>query len=242
MSTVNKAMLKECLLESIMAEIKEIEAMDYPDTKASDGFKERIKSTINADKTAKKKRFSKKVAIALVAAVVLSLSIMFTASAEIRQAVADFFVKAYETFAQLIIVENDETDTATPDSEQPQAPITYPTIIETEYIPTYIESNCYEQLDKIQNVQSVMYIWSNGTFIIDLMQGIIDSNDITLDIENSLHQTTYIDNKEVFYSLRNGIYTVVWLEYGYSFSLSCDEALGWEEVEKIVLSLEPVAD
>ncbi|MBE6673894.1 MAG: hypothetical protein E7596_02170 [Ruminococcaceae bacterium] len=242
MSTVDNAMLKECLLESILAEIKEIEAMEYPNIKASESFKERIKNTINSGKAAQKKHFPKKVAIAFIAAVILSLSIMFTVSAEIRQAVADFFVKAYETFTQFIIVENDGADTNTSGSDITQAPITYPTTIETEYMPSYINKNNYVQLDKVTNKYNIWAAWSNDTYIIDLAQQVIDSNDIILDTENASYQTAYIGEQKVYYVLKNNTYTIKWLEYGYSFNMSCDEALGWDEVEKIVLSLEPVTD
>lgn len=242
MSTVSKAMLKECLLESILAEIKEIEAMDYAHINASEEFKERVKSTITAKKKTTQKFHPKKIAIAIVAAILVSISIAFTASAELRHAVADFFVKAYETFTQFIIADNDKTDTSTPSSEQTQDPITYPTTIETEYIPSYVIENNYVEIDKIVGTLEVFTIWSNDYAIIDLSQHIMEESGIILDTENSPYQTAYIGEQKVYYTLKNAVYTILWLANGYSFNMSCDEALGWEEVEKIVLSLEPVTD
>ncbi|MBQ8145385.1 MAG: DUF4367 domain-containing protein [Clostridia bacterium] len=242
MSTVNKAMLKDCLIDSALAEIYEIEALDYSYVQVSDGFKERVKEIITSKEEPKRRVHPKKVAIILIASVLLSLSIMFSVSAKIREAVADFFVKIYDTFAQFIIVENDEKDTDTVNQDTPSPSITYPTIIETEYKPSYIEQNNYELLDKVTDKNRVFTVWTNGNEMIDLIQSNTEGSDITLDTENATYQSTYIGEKEVFYFLKNGIYTVAWIDYGYLFNMTCDESLGWDEVEKIVTSLEPITD
>lgn len=237
MSTVSNAMLKKCLLKSVLAEIKELEAMDYSNIKASKDLEEKIKGTINGEGVAKKKHFSKKVAIALAAAIILGLSTMLAVSAGILSTVADFFVKAYETYTRLIVVEKGETDIETSGSEQTQAPAT----IETEYVPSYIKSNGYLLLDKIKNDNAIFTVWSNDSYIIDLTQNVISDNDIVLDTENTLLQVAWIGEQKVYYIVKNNTYTIKWLAYGYSFNMSCDEALGWEEVEKIILSIEPAA-
>jgi hypothetical protein len=180
------------------------------------------------------------VIIAIVAAILVSICVMFTVSAEIRNAVADFFVKAYETFTQLIIVENSEGDKDVTNETPTQPEVVYPTSIETEYIPSYIDDNNYIQLDKIANDVSVLTVWTNDAYIIDLTQTIVDKNDIAIDNENLLLQSKVIGDKEIFYFLKNGIYIVIWKDYGYVFNMSCDEILGWAEIEKIIVSLEPI--
>ncbi|MBE6673580.1 MAG: hypothetical protein E7596_00570 [Ruminococcaceae bacterium] len=240
MSTINNAMLKSCLIESTLAEIKEIETLDYSDITVSESFKERIRKTITSQQPVRHTFNPKRVVVAIVAAILVSICVMFTVSAEIRNAVADFFVKAYETFTQLIIVENNEGDKDVTNTTPTQPEVVYPTSIETEYTLSYIADNNYIELDKIVNDGRVFTVWTDNTCIIDLTQSIVDENDILLDNETSLMQSKLIGDKEIFYSLKNGVYFVSWLEHGYYFSLSCDEALGWAEIEKIVLSLNEI--
>ncbi len=231
MSTVSKAMLKDCLIDSALAEIYEIEALDYSYVQVSDGFKEKIKEAINAKEKAKRKVYPKKIAIILIASVLLSLSIMFSVSANIRDAVSDFFVKVYETFSEFFV--NTEGND--------EAPVEYPKAIEQVYQPKYITDNGFVEIDKIQDSLGVFTVWSNEAAIIDLSQRLV-TNKPTLDAEDVEYQTTYIGEKEIFYFLKNNIYTAVWVEHGYLFNMTCDESLGWDEVEKIVASLEPVTD
>ena len=237
MSAINNAMLKRCLLESTLTEIKEIEALDYSDITVSESFKERIRKAITSQKSIKHTFNPKRVIVAIVAAILVSICVIFTVSAEIRNAVADFFVKTYETFTQLIIVENSEGDKDVTNATPTQPEVVYPTSIETEYTLSYITDNNYIELDRFVNDGSVFTVWVNDAYMIDLTQSVVDENDILLDNENSLMQSKLIGDKEIFYSLKNGVYIVSWLEHGYYFSLSCDEALGLEEIEKIILSL-----
>lgn len=238
MSNVNKAVLKECLFESILADIKEIEAIDYSSVKATDTFKERIKSTILEKRPVEKKITTKRAFIILVAAILVSLSIMLAVSAEIRNTVADFFVKVYDTFTEFFIVSEEQTNTTGNQNKDSTVKQT-PTTIETEYVPGYIEENNYVQLDRISSHTQVFSVWSNGNAIIDFTQDVIANNDITLDTENSKHQIKYIGEIKTYCVLKNNIYYIQWVDFGYFFTLSCDEALGWEEIEKIVLSLAP---
>lgn len=238
MSTVNKAMLKDCLIDSALAEIYEIEALDYSYIQVSDGFKEKVKEIISVKEEPKRKVCPKKIAIILIASVLLSLSIMFSVSAKIRETVADFFVKMYDTFAEFIIADNKDTTTTDPDGSS----ASYPTKIETVYKPSYVDSSEYFQLDSFETEIRSFNVWTNGTTIIDLTQNIFDDTTLKLDTENAQYQTNHIGKKKVYYSVKNGIYTVSWLEYGYWFTMTCDESLGWNEVEKIVTSLEPITD
>ena len=241
MSLISNVLLRECLLESTLKEIREIEAMDYNEIKATDNFKKRIWHTIDTNNRIKKEKYSpKKVVFIFVAAILASLFAMFIISAELRKTVADFFVNVYETFTELFIVEGNVLDTNTQDTETTKKP--NPTTIETEYKPTYIDENGYIQLDKIINKGSVFTVWTNETVIIDMTQNIIEKTNMTLDTEDASHQVKYIGFQKVYCVLKNNVYFVQWVAHGYSFSLSCDEMLGWEEVEKIILSVEPVGE
>ena len=240
MNTVSKAMLGECLLKNVLAEIKEIEALDYSHITASQDFKERIRKTIIKRNTFKHNFSPKRIAIILVSAILVSIFVMFAISAKTRDAVSNFFVQAYDNFVSLVIVKNDNTDTEPPSKDSTQQEIKYPTTIETVYLPSYIKANGYEQLDKTQLTYSVLSVWSDGVCIIDFSQSVVNENHIVVDTEDALLQSASINGQEVFYKLKHGVYTVVWIQNGYNFLMCCDEVLGWTEIEKIILSLEPM--
>ncbi len=226
MSTLDKTILKKCLLESTLNEIREIEAIDYSHIKADESFKDKILNTINGAERESAKARSKRITISLIAAIIICFSIMLSVSAKIRTAVVDFFVEIYDSFA-VFFIENEECEDAS-------------SVIDTVYEPAYFSENGYEQLNKTQNDFRIFTVWSKDGIIVDLSQHIIDKNDIILDAEDMSYEVTYIGDKVVYYTIKNDIYFVKWLEYGYSFNLSCDASLGWEEIEKIISSLQPI--
>ena len=64
--------------------------------------------------------------------------------------------------------------------------------------------------------------------------------DIRFDNENSGYSTTQLEELKIYYLVKDEMYTVRWLSDGYSFMLYCPGSLGWEEIEKIILSIEEV--
>ncbi|MBQ7226689.1 MAG: DUF4367 domain-containing protein [Clostridia bacterium] len=238
MSNIDSLTLKGCFLTSTLKEIEQIEALDCSSITASPEFKERIHSTIAPKPTPKRVHFPKRFTVIFVAAIIVSLTIMFAASATVRNAVVDFFVTVYDTFSELVITKEEPKETETAPSQND----IYPSTIEVEYKPAYIDENGFTQLDKIADRIHIFAVWTNGTEIIDMTQSIIDANDVTLDTESSSLKTATIDGVSAYYMHKNGIYLVYWYEHGYFFSISCDDSLGWEEVEKIVSSISPVTN
>ena len=238
MSSISKSTIKSCLLESTMQEIKTIESMEYSAITATKAYRARINSTISNNTKAKRKNTPKKMFLIFVAAILISLAVMFTVSADIRQAVADFFVNVYETFTEFFVANENETINDTQNSTPSSKP--NPATIEIEYKPSYIDENGYSEIDKVIQATQIFTVWTNGVEMVDLLQHTADNTGITLDTENTSYETKDVGGQTVYYLLKNNVYFVQWLEYGYSFSLSCDESLGWDEVEKIILSIEPV--
>ncbi|MBQ7352395.1 MAG: hypothetical protein IJW54_00140 [Clostridia bacterium] len=224
MSLLDTRILKQCLFDSTLKEIQEIEALDYSFVVSDESFKERIKESINTNSPASKSR-PKRVLVALVAAVIICFSIMFSVSGQIRNAIINFFVEVYDTFYSLLI-QNEES-------------VYTPSTIETIYKPSYLSSNGYIEIYTTSTELNQFTIWSKDNVIVDLSQHTIDENDITLDSENVSYQTAYVGSYTVYYSLKNNIYYLKWISHGYSFSLSCDDTLSWNEMEQIILSLEP---
>jgi len=228
MSTISKEMLKRCLFESTLDEIRKIEALDYSFVTASEQLKNRIKSDFETAKQHKKKYYPKKIALILVAALTACFLIMFSISAQIRTAVVDFFIEVYETFASFFI-ENDANN------ENPKT-------IETRYQPSYFHENDYTQINEFASLVKNISIWSKSSTTLEFTQYVIETNSVFLDTEDISYEVRYIGEQKIYYKIKNNIYTVKWLAYGYSFNLRCDESLDWEEIEKIITSLKPVTE
>ena len=222
MSTADKSMIRQCLFNSTLREIREIEDIDYSFIEASPDFKERIKSSIEATPR-KRKLYPKKLIVALVAVISLCFLFVFAVSAQVRTKVVDFFVEVYESFTLLLVKDNGTEDN--------------PDTIESIYEPSYLTENNYEKSKESVNRLYMSATWKKEGSTIEFSQSIIDDNYILSDTEASSYGTKFIGEQEVLYKVKNGIYTIKWLAYGYSFTICCNEALGWDEVEKIVLSV-----
>ncbi len=184
-----------------------------------------MKTINNAERESAKAR-SKRITISLIAAVIICFSIMLSVSAKIRTAVVNFFVEIYDSFAVFFI--DDE------ECEEPSS------VIDTVYEPTYFSENGYEQVSMVKNDFKIFTIWSNADITVDLSQYAIDENYIILDTEDMYYETAHIGDRAIYYTIKNDTYFVKWLEYGYSFNIRCDASLGWEEIEKIISSLQPI--
>ncbi|MBR2025080.1 MAG: hypothetical protein IKA02_04670, partial [Clostridia bacterium] len=165
MSTISREMLKRCLFESTLDEIRKIESVDYSSVKASEQLKNKIKNDFEASKQNKKKFYPKKIALILVAALTICFLIMFTVSAQLRTAVIDFFVEVYETFTTIFIQEDKK--------------IEYSSTIETQYNSKYFVENEYKEVEKSNTTLHVITVWSKDDITVKFSQYIIDENDIT---------------------------------------------------------------
>lgn len=226
MSTISREMLKRCLFESTLDEIRKIESVDYSSVKASEQLKNKIKNDFEASKQNKKKFYPKKIALILVAALTICFLIMFTVSAQLRTAVIDFFVEVYETFTTIFIQEDKK--------------IEYSSTIETQYNSKYFVENEYKEVEKSNTTLHVITVWSKDDITVKFSQYIIDENDITSDIEDTSYSVIYVNDIQVYHKVKNNIHSIKWIDNGYSFYINCDESLSWEEIEKIITSLEPV--
>lgn len=226
MSTISKKMLKRCLFESTLDEIRKIEEIDYSFVKASDQLKNRIKNDFETAKQNEKKYYPRKIALILVATLTICFLIMFTVSAQIRTVVIDFFIEVYETFASFFI-ENEDIN------ENPKT-------IETRYHPSYFHENDYTQINEINSPLRFLSIYSKNGITLEFTQYVIETNSVYLDTEDTSYEIKYIGEQKVYYKIKNNTHTVKWLAHGYSFNLNCNDSLNWEEIAKIITSLEPV--
>ena len=228
MSTTDKAIFKKSLLECTLQEIREIEAMDYSAIKADDAFKSRILSVIDDAKRENDKTRSRRVTLSLIAAIIICFSIILSVSARVRTAIASFFVEIYDSFAVFFIDGKDNSEDLIP--------------IETVYEPAYFKEEGYEQISQNKTDFKIFTVWEKDEFTINFSQYITDSNYITSDAEELDYEITYIGERKVYYSTKNDMYSIKWLEHDYSFHLRCKASLEWTEIEKIISSLEPISE
>ena len=175
MSTADKSMIRQCLFNSTLREIREIEDIDYSFIEASPDFKERIKSSIEATPR-KRKLYPKKLIVALVAVISLCFLFVFAVSAQVRTKVVDFFVEVYESFTLLLVKDNGTEDN--------------PDTIESIYEPSYLTENNYEKSKESVNRLYMSATWKKEGSTIEFSQSIIDDNYILSDTEALLISLT----------------------------------------------------
>lgn len=212
--------LKKALLDSTLKEIKAIEEAYYPTIETDIEYDRKIYNEINKSHTKINRR---NIRIAILAAILVTLTMIMSISA-IRTLIVDFVVSVYEKFVCLSIDE-EEYD--------------YPQTIEKVYRPTYIPIN-YSKVDVKFKTLYVKTKYEDSNNTIKFYQYVISRKNVSFDNEYSDYTPKYINNQKVYYTIKEDKYTVKWIMNDYSFVLSCPESLGWDEIEKIILSIEEV--
>ena len=219
------SILKNILLFSEQKEINEYKALDDIDVTYSEGFtafireQEQKQHSIVYKAT---KTVSRRIILAF-AAILITFCMLMSISA-IRTPVVNFFVNIYEAFTEFIGV--------SADSQLPED-------IETICIPKYMEENEYTKLDVEPKSKFFIYVWYKNGIYIEFRQSSLD-NYLTLNSEESTYDTKYINDINIYYTTNNNRQVFLWTSYGYAFSLQCSKELRWEEIEKIILSVEPI--
>ena len=72
------------------------------------------------------------------------------------------------------------------------------------------------------------------------MQDVLNQNHKLIDNEDSNYSKLQIDEKTVYYILKNGQYSLVWIDNNYLFEIDCPEGIGLNEIEKIIRSMERI--
>ena len=93
---------------------------------------------------------------------------------------------------------------------------------------TFNTFNSYDIETILENSNNKIYFYQNT----------IIGNTLKFDNEYSNYSTTQLEDFKIYYLGKDGMYTVRWLSNGYSFTLFCPESLDWNEIEKIILSVE----
>ncbi len=165
------------------------------------------------------KTVPRRIAVVFIAAII-TFCLMMSISA-IRTPVINFFVNVYESFVGLFF------DVEEPETEN----------IKDFYSPSYIPDGYYE-FAHTQTETHTETVWKNGTGRIILMQDVLNQNREFMDNEDSNYSKLQIDEKTVYYILKNGQYYLMWIDNNYLFIINCSEEIGLNEIEKIIRSME----
>ena len=85
---------------------------------------------------------------------------------------------------------------------------------------------------------SIALWWDNGTDEIYFKQSFGSSSmQTSVDTEGASYMTASIDDHIVYYIYKNG-YTVLWRNMNSSFLMICPESITWEDVERMIRSIE----
>ena len=113
------------------------------------------------------------------------------------------------------------------------------TEINIYYIPTKIPEG-FEISSIEKETRYMNTTWVKGTDKIKFSQTLIGSGTIKLDTENAEHGEITFGNTTAYYTRKKGIRSINWMNDSCSFLLTCPDVLPLDEVEKMIISIEPM--
>ena len=216
--------LKQVLIDYDNAEAKYLEHIAAGSARITDEFRREL---LAIPKNTKKQQLTpshsiqyKKI-LATVAIIVALLLVLTLSVSAIRETVFEYIEKLYDTYISLSVTSSAAAE-------------------ENIFIPQtihYIPSG-YTQKDIIQSAVSETQYWVNEVQTIRIYQTSTQTA-MSNDIENTEFANTYIGVFEIHYFSKNDAYTLYWDNDTIFFTLNCPVSLGWEEIEKIILNIQP---
>ena len=224
------ALIKQSLLEEELAEMAVIDALPDEDVVFSEKYKIEIQKLLNKHKkyTRNANRFIPKRLVGVLAAILITLTLMMSISA-IRETVVEFIVTVYESFIDVFIEENNDEKT--------------PKEIENKYMPSYevngfhiISSDNYEILLKSK--------WTNykNEFIV-LEQSVLENNyQAFIDNESMDYMMVNLNSYNTYYIEKNSTHCFIWANEDYMFKMLFSNTIEFSEIEKVIESMEIIED
>lgn len=216
--------LKQVLIDYDNAETKYLEHIAAGSAKITDEFRNKL---LAIPKNSKKQQFTpsnsiryKKI-LATVAIIVAMLLVLTLSVSAIRETVFDYIEKIYETCLTLFIT---STSTAGGNAFIPQT---------IHYMP-----DGYIQNSIVRTQASESQYWVGESELI-LFHQATRQTALTNDSENIEFSYKYIGNSEIRYFSKHDTYNLYWDNGGIFFTLTCPVSLGWDEIEKIILNIQP---
>ena len=211
-------LIKSALLTVEKLEIQAFEALPEVRMVHSEEYNRNI-ATLMQKTTPVSKWSAKKIATVLIAATLI-FALSITAFA-FRESIKEFFVEIYEDFAKITV------------DEEP-----LPTKIENVYTVHGIPDGYVCIIDTADDVMA-QQVWMNDTESIVFQQVVAKDSEISADIGDAEYTETQIGGISIFLVQKYDVYTIYWIENGYSFCLMCPDSIEWTKVEEMVLSIAP---
>lgn len=98
----------------------------------------------------------------------------------------------------------------------------------------------FEKIDQIQSNYNVMQVWERDNENIILEQEAIVLHKSSIDMDDNQYQEQYWGDLKIYFTISTNQYAILWIEDNYSFSLTCSTSIPWDEIEKMILGIEPV--
>lgn len=133
-------------------------------------------------------------------------------------AVRKMIVNVYDKFVEFISGNNAKTE------------------ITELYEPTWLPEGYELELIKPEMPLKNTIIWNNGEYEIILKQTI--PNQASIDIENSEYSIYETNNIKIYYSYKYNVYNLAWYNDDYLFNLYCSDSIEFNDVIKIINSME----
>jgi len=170
-------------------------------------------------KKLERKALKSRVIVAIVAAV---LALLTSCAVIFREEIGGFIVSFFDDHA---------------DFGHEKPPLS---VIDVYYEPTYIPDG-FDYIDGMKMPITVAYYYKNGANEeIRIEQLLLSNSSFTLDTENAEHGTRMIGETAVYYSIKKSTCTLVWRNETCIFLLMCPDSFSWEEIERIILGIQPI--
>lgn len=163
----------------------------------------------------------KRVACILLIFLITLTSITFGVKA-IREAVIEFFVKTFDRFSIITLIDNKEK--------------TIPDFIETYCYPTYIPNGFELKFEEnLATYHRLQYISENGYIYFN--QNTLQGLSTYVDTENAEAEKILISGYDGLYVLKDNIVLIYWNDSSYSFMIRSESNLTKEEIIKFAESV-----
>ena len=224
------ALIKEALLEEDLKEMAIIDALPDEEFVFSEKYKKEMQKLLNRHKkhTNSTNRFVPKRLVGVLAAILITLTLMMSISA-IREPVVKFIVNVYENFISIFVEEDEGVKT--------------PETIEKIYLPSYEIRGFHIQSTKNYDITAITNWINDDNKIVILEQSILeDYYQAFIDNESMDYRMINLNTCETYYTEKNNNYCFVWSNGEYMFKMKFPNTIELYEIKKIIESMEIVED
>lgn len=231
MRRLSNEMIGRLLYQDTVEELEMIEAKDYSFVKADEPYRKRINEIMEGKEKRKCKLNAKRWTVIVAAAILASIIVIFAVASRSCSAKVDFKMSMHEKYADLYIT----GDNLALMKKEIKESYTSPFFEQEGFVHAHYPS---------RGIVSVKTVWERDDLEKEIILTQLPAYNYCacVDIEDVPWETKYISDKKVMSRLKLGVYMTIWIEDGYVFNLIVPKELGWESVEEIVKTMQPISE